>query len=71
MSSFTIKDAGDSKIFQITSANSEWIFYSILVILALCGAGLVAYKVITRRKPKNKFYNFFYFKLYLRFFYLP
>jgi len=53
MSSLTIKDAGDSIIFQITSANSEWIFYLILVILALCGAGLVAYIVITRRKPKK------------------
>lgn len=53
MSSFTVKDAGDSIIFQIISANSEWIFYLILVILALCGAGLVAYIVITRRKPKK------------------
>ncbi|MHA2282427.1 MAG: hypothetical protein ACXAC5_16410 [Promethearchaeota archaeon] len=53
MSSFTVKDLGETIIFQITSTNSEWIFYLILVILAACGVGLVVYIVITRGKPKK------------------
>ena len=53
MSSFTVKDVGEGIIFQIISANSEWTFYLILVILAACGAGLVVYIVIRRRKPKK------------------
>ncbi|KKM71774.1 hypothetical protein LCGC14_1427200 [marine sediment metagenome] len=53
ISSFTVKDVGESVIFQIISTNSEWIFYLILVILVACGAGLVAFIVITRRKPKK------------------
>ena len=53
ISSFTVKDVGESIIFQITSTNSEWIFYLILVFLAACGVGLVVYIVITRRKPKK------------------
>ncbi|MBY8986635.1 MAG: hypothetical protein KGD65_16300 [Candidatus Lokiarchaeota archaeon] len=53
ISSFTVKDVGESIIFQIVSTNSEWIFYIILVILAACGVGLVVYIVITRRKPKK------------------
>ena len=53
ISSFTVKDVGESIIFQIISTSSEWIFYLILGILAACGAGLVVYIVITRRKPKK------------------
>ena len=53
MSSFTVKDINDEVIYKITSSNSEWIFYLVLVILAALGAGLVIYIVIIRRKPKK------------------
>ena len=53
MSSFTVNDDGESIIFQIITTNSEWLFYMILVILAVCGAGLIVYIVMTKRKVKK------------------
>jgi len=34
MSSFTVKALGDAVIYQITSSNSEWLFYLILIIVS-------------------------------------
>ncbi|MFX1323434.1 MAG: hypothetical protein ACFE8N_00645 [Promethearchaeota archaeon] len=53
LSSFIVKDDIGDIIFQILSTNSEWIFYLILVILAVCGSGLVIYIIIKKRKPKR------------------
>ncbi|MHA1988451.1 MAG: hypothetical protein ACW98D_17615 [Promethearchaeota archaeon] len=53
MSSFTVKDISGTIIYQITSSNSEWIFYLILLILAFCGAGLVVFIVVTRRQRRR------------------
>ncbi|MHA2039795.1 MAG: hypothetical protein ACW98X_25545, partial [Promethearchaeota archaeon] len=54
MSSFTVKNISGTIIYQITSSNSEWIFYLILLILAFCGAGLVVFIVVTRRRRRLK-----------------
>ncbi|MFX1490424.1 MAG: hypothetical protein ACFFBI_14830 [Promethearchaeota archaeon] len=53
ISTFTVKDAGDAVVFQILSKNSEWIFYIILIVIAVCVAALVAYIIIKKRKPKR------------------
>ncbi len=53
ISSFTVKDVSESIIFQIISSNSEWIFFIILIILATCGAGLITYMIVKRRKSKK------------------
>jgi hypothetical protein len=53
MSSFVVKDDGQNIIFQIVSTNEEWIFFLILMIIAACGAGLVLYIIISKRKPKR------------------
>jgi hypothetical protein len=53
ISTFTVKDAGDTVIFQILSKNSEWIFYIILIVIAVCVVALVAYIIIKKRKPKR------------------
>ncbi|MFW9773398.1 MAG: hypothetical protein ACFFEO_14710, partial [Candidatus Thorarchaeota archaeon] len=53
LSSFTVKDNDGVVIFQIISTSSEWIFYLVLVILAVCGSGLVVFIIIKKRKPKR------------------
>jgi len=53
ISVFTVKDAGDAVVFQILSKNSEWIFYIILIVIAVCFAALVVYIIIKKRKPKR------------------
>lgn len=53
LSSFTVKDHDGDVIFQIISTSSEWIFYLVLVILAVFGSGLVVYIIIKKRKPKR------------------
>ena len=52
MSTFTVKDIGDSVIYQITSSNSEWLFYLILIIVSASSVVLVVYFVIRNRKRK-------------------
>jgi len=53
MSSFTVKDIGDTVIYQITSSNSEWLFYLILIIVSTCSVVLVAYVFIRNRRHKR------------------
>jgi len=53
LSSLLVKDVDGNIIFQIVSTNSEWIFYLILIIIAVCGVGLVVYIIIKKRKPKR------------------
>ena len=53
MSSFTVKDIGDTVIYQITSSNSEWLFYLILILVSTCSVVLVVYLVIRDRRRKR------------------
>ena len=53
MSSFTVKDIGDTVIYRITSSNSEWLFYLILIIVSTSSIVLVVYVVIRNWKRKR------------------
>jgi len=53
MSSFTVKDIGDTVIYQITSSNSEWLFYLILIIVPAISVVLIVYVVIRNRRHKR------------------
>lgn len=50
ISSFIVKDISDNTIFQIVRRNSEWIFYTIIIILVSCIGGLSAYLIFRKRK---------------------
>jgi len=50
MSSFTVKDISDSIIYQITSSNSEFTFYLILIIVAVSAVALVTFLMIRKKK---------------------
>ncbi|NVM38655.1 MAG: hypothetical protein HWN81_23915 [Candidatus Lokiarchaeota archaeon] len=50
MSSFTVKDISGSIIYQITSSNSNWLFYLILIIVAICSIALVAFLIIRKKR---------------------
>ena len=52
LSSLSVKDVDENIIFQIVSTSSEWIFYIILIVIAVCGVILVVYIIIKKRKPK-------------------
>lgn len=52
ISSLLVKDVDDNIIFRIVSHNSEWIFYTTLIVLAVCGVVLVVYIIVKKRKPK-------------------
>ena len=53
MSSFTVKDIDGDIIYQITSSNSEWLFYLILIIVSAGSVVLIVYAVIINRKRKR------------------
>ena len=53
MSSFTVKDLSDTVIYQITSSNSEWLFYLILIIVSVSSVALVVYVVFRNRMRKR------------------
>jgi len=53
MSSFTVKDISDTIIYQITSSNSEWLFYLILIIVSAVSVALVVFVVVINRKRKR------------------
>ncbi|MFX1417319.1 MAG: hypothetical protein ACFE9N_00195 [Promethearchaeota archaeon] len=53
LSLFIVKDVDNNIIYQIVSTNSDWIFYMILIILALCFGGLCVYLVFWKRR-RNK-----------------
>ncbi|MHA1508973.1 MAG: hypothetical protein ACTSO6_09760, partial [Promethearchaeota archaeon] len=50
MSSFTVKDLSDTAIYRITSSNSEWLFYLILIIVSVSSVALVVYVFVRNRK---------------------
>jgi len=53
MSSFTVKDISDEVIYKITSSNSEWLFYLILIIVSISSVALVVYLKIRNRNRKR------------------
>jgi len=53
MSSFTVKDVDGNTIYQITSSNSEWLFYLILIIVAVCSVAIVTFVIIRKKKLKR------------------
>ena len=50
MSSFTVKDISDTIIYRITSSNSEWLFYLILIIVAVSTVAIVSILIIRKKK---------------------
>lgn len=50
MSSFTVKDLGGAVIYQITSSNSVWLFYLILIIVTVSSVAIVIFMIIRSRK---------------------
>ena len=50
ISSFVVKDVSDNIIYQIISRNSEWVFFTIVIILLICIGGLSAYLILRKRK---------------------
>ena len=53
MSSFTVKDVGDEVIYRITSSNSEWLFYLILITVSAVSVALVVFAVVKGRIRKR------------------
>jgi hypothetical protein len=50
MSSFTVKDIDGVTIYQITSSNSEWLFYLILIIVAVSAVAIVTFLIIRKKR---------------------
>ncbi|MFX0010207.1 MAG: hypothetical protein ACFE9R_07830 [Candidatus Hermodarchaeota archaeon] len=50
MSSFTVKDLSANIIYQITSSNSDWLFYLILIITAAGSVALIVFIIIRMKK---------------------
>jgi len=53
MSSFTVKDINDEVIYKITSSNSEWLFYLILIVVSVVSVALVVFVVVRGRIRKR------------------
>ena len=53
MSSFTVKDINDEIIYKITSSNSEWLFYLILIVVSTVSVALVVFVVVRGRIRKR------------------
>ena len=53
LSKFVVKDNNDNIIYQIISTNSDWIFYTVLIIVIGGIAGLIGYTILRRKKSKR------------------
>ena len=54
MSSFVVKDVSGNLIYQIVSTNSDRIFYTIIIIIAICIGSVSVYLVYRNWKIKSK-----------------
>jgi hypothetical protein len=54
ISSFVVKDVGSNIIYKIVVTNTNWIFYTTIIILAISGGGLSAYLIIRKRKINGR-----------------
>jgi len=52
ISTFTVKDIGGETIYQLITTNIDWIFYTILFVIAGCFAGLIIY-IVLKKKMKR------------------
>jgi len=50
MSSFIVKNISGTVIYQITSTNSEWLFYLILIIVAVSAVAIVTFLFIRKKR---------------------
>jgi hypothetical protein len=53
LSTFIVKDVSGQIIYQINSYNTEWIFFTILMIIGISFAGIVSY-LLFRKFKLNK-----------------
>ena len=53
MSSFVVKDIGNNIIYKIVATNSDWIFFTIIIILVICIGGLTVYLIISKMLPSG------------------
>ena len=53
MSSFTVKDINDDVIYKITSSNSEWLFYLILIIVPICSVAIIVVAIVRSKRRKR------------------
>ncbi len=50
LSTFVVKDVSGQIIYQITSSNTEWIFFTILLTIGISFAGIVSYLLFKKFK---------------------
>jgi hypothetical protein len=53
LSSFTVKDASDNIIYQITSSNSDWLFYTLIFSFIGGSVVLIVYVIVRKRKIRK------------------
>ena len=53
LSTFVVKDASDNIIYQITSSNSDWLFYTILLSFIGVSVALIIYVIVRKRKIRK------------------
>ncbi|MFX1600485.1 MAG: hypothetical protein ACFFB6_07800 [Promethearchaeota archaeon] len=57
MSLFVVKDVGSNIIYQIVSINSDWVFYTIIIVVIICIGGLGAYLIFRKLRIKKRYRN--------------
>ena len=53
LSTFVVKDVLGDIIYEITSSNADWIFFTILFSVIACSVAIITYVVIRNRKLKK------------------
>lgn len=53
LSSFVVKNEVGEIIYQITSSNTDWIFFTILISFIACSAVIITYVIIKNRRLKK------------------
>jgi len=53
LSTFVVKDVGDNIIYEITSSNADWIFFTILISVIAVSVAIITYVVVRNRKLKK------------------
>jgi hypothetical protein len=53
LSTFIVKDDVGDIIYQITSSNADWIFFTIIISLIACSAVIITYAILRNRKLKK------------------
>ena len=53
LSNFIVKDVNGDIIYQITSSNADWIFFTILISVIACSVAIVTYVIVRNRKLKK------------------